>query len=89
MTPVPVGRKERNPESRRALDEDPPPSSFPQQGEETAVASSKRTARTARKKYVPSAEQRADDERLRRELANADMKKFDAIFRKPDRKSVV
>jgi len=49
------------------------------------VASTKAKARTrARKKYVPSAEQRADDERLRRELANADMKKFDAIFRKAD-----
>jgi hypothetical protein len=51
------------------------------------VASTKRSgrpARTARKKYVPSAEQRADDERLRRELANADMKKFDAIFGKAD-----
>jgi hypothetical protein len=35
-------------------------------------------------KYVPSAEQRADDERLRRELANADMKKFDALFGKAD-----
>jgi hypothetical protein len=43
-----------------------------------------RQARVARKKYVPSAEQRADDERLRKELANADMKKFDAIFRKAD-----
>jgi hypothetical protein len=48
------------------------------------VASTKRSGRTARKKYVPSAEQRADDERLRKELANADMKKFDAIFRKAD-----
>jgi hypothetical protein len=27
-----------------------------------------------RRKYVPSAEQRADDERLRTALANADMK---------------
>ena len=48
------------------------------------MASSKRTARAAQKKYVPSAEQRADDESLRKELANADMKKFDAIFRKTD-----
>jgi hypothetical protein len=50
------------------------------------VASTKRTGRTARtrKKYVPSAEQRADDERLREELANADMKKFDQIFRSAD-----
>jgi hypothetical protein len=40
--------------------------------------------RKARKKYVPSPEQRADDERLRKDLANADMKKFDAIFRKAD-----
>jgi hypothetical protein len=37
------------------------------------MASSKRAARIAGKKYVPSAEQRADDERLRKELANADI----------------
>jgi hypothetical protein len=40
-------------------------------------------ART-RKKFVPSAEQRAEDDRLREELANADMRKFDAIFHKAD-----
>jgi len=47
------------------------------------VASTKRTARTARKKYVPSAEQRADDERLRKEFENltdADMKKFEKLL---------
>jgi hypothetical protein len=52
------------------------------------VPSTKRNGRQARTRkredYVPSAEQRADDERLRKELANADMKKFDAIFRKAD-----
>jgi hypothetical protein len=47
------------------------------------VATRKGKARTrAREDYVPSAEQRADDERLRKELANADMKKFDQIFKK-------
>jgi hypothetical protein len=47
------------------------------------VVTRKGKARTrAREDYVPSAEQRADDERLRKELANADMKKFDQIFKK-------
>lgn len=46
------------------------------------ATSTKRTGRMARtrKKFVPSAEQRAEDERLRKELANADMSKFDKIF---------
>jgi hypothetical protein len=52
------------------------------------VASTKakgRTARTKKRKpYVPSAEQRAEDERLRKELANADMSKFDKIFEEAD-----
>jgi len=49
------------------------------------VASTKRTGRTPRKKYVPSAEQRADDERLRKEFENltdADMKKFEKVLGK-------
>jgi hypothetical protein len=44
------------------------------------VASSKRTGRMAQKNYVPSAEQRADDVRLRKEFENltdADVKKFE------------
>jgi len=44
------------------------------------VASIKRTGRTRHKKYVSSAEQRAEDERPRKEfdgLANADLKKFE------------
>jgi hypothetical protein len=49
------------------------------------VASTKRTGRTARKKYVPSAEQRADDERLRKQFENltdADIKKFERMLGK-------
>jgi hypothetical protein len=41
-----------------------------------AAARKSKIATRLEEKYVPSAEQRADDERLRRELANADMKKF-------------
>jgi len=41
------------------------------------VTSPKRAARTARKKYVPSAKQLASDEQLRDELRNFDLKTFD------------
>jgi hypothetical protein len=43
------------------------------------VASIKAKARTPRKKYVPSAEQRADDDRLRKQFQNltdAEMDQF-------------
>jgi hypothetical protein len=46
------------------------------------VASTKRTGRTPRKKYVPSAKQRASDEKLRDELRNFDLKKFDRVLEK-------
>jgi len=49
------------------------------------VASTKRTARPARKKYVPSAKQRADDERIKEtlnHLTDADVKKFDRLLGK-------
>jgi hypothetical protein len=48
------------------------------------VASSKSTARTnrARKKYVPSEEQRAADEDLLDQLRNFDLKKFDKALEK-------
>jgi hypothetical protein len=44
------------------------------------VASTKRTARAGRKKYVPSAEQRADDERLREALRHADIGKLKKLM---------
>jgi len=44
------------------------------------VASTKRTGRTARKKYVPSEKQRASDEQLREQLRHFDLKKFDAAL---------
>lgn len=47
------------------------------------MASTKRTGRTARKKYVPSAKQRAEDERLRKEFENltgADMEEFERML---------
>jgi hypothetical protein len=46
------------------------------------VASKKGAARTARKKYVPSAKQLASDEKLRDELRNFDLKKFDKAMEK-------
>jgi hypothetical protein len=39
-------------------------------------------ARTARKKYVPSQKQLANDEKLRDELRNFDLKRFDQILEK-------
>jgi hypothetical protein len=47
------------------------------------VTSSKVAGRKPRKKYIPSAEQRADDERLRKEFENltdVDIKKFEKIL---------
>jgi hypothetical protein len=47
------------------------------------VASTKRTGRTAHKKYVPSIKQLADDERTKERLdhlTRADLKKFDAVL---------
>jgi hypothetical protein len=47
------------------------------------VASIPRTARTRRKKYVPSAEQRAKDARAKERLdhlTNADLKNFDHLL---------
>jgi hypothetical protein len=44
------------------------------------VASTKRTGRTARKKYVPSEKQLASDEKLRDELRHFDLKKFDRVL---------
>jgi hypothetical protein len=41
------------------------------------VASTKRSGRPARKKYVPSEKQLASDEKLRDELRHFDLKKFD------------
>jgi len=49
------------------------------------VTSTKRTARPARKKYVPSERQRAADAALKKRLENvsdADMKKFDKALEK-------
>jgi len=49
------------------------------------VASTKRTARPARKKYVPSAKQRADDERKKERLdhlTKADLLAFDKALDK-------
>jgi len=49
------------------------------------VASTKRTARAARKKYVPSEKQRAEDERLKgrlEHLTEADLREFDRILGK-------
>jgi hypothetical protein len=49
------------------------------------VASTKRTARAAHKKYVPSEKQRADDERLKKnldQLSEADLREFDRILEK-------
>jgi hypothetical protein len=46
------------------------------------VASSKGAGRTARNKYVPSEKQRASDEKLRDELRNFDLKKFDKALGK-------
>jgi hypothetical protein len=46
------------------------------------VASTKRSARAARKKYVPSEKQRASDEKLRDELRHFDLKKFDRVIEK-------
>jgi hypothetical protein len=40
------------------------------------------TQRTTRKKYVPSEKQRAEDEKLREELRNFDLKKFDKVLEK-------
>lgn len=47
------------------------------------MASTKRTARPARKKYVPSAKQRADDERLKENLnhlSKDDLGEFDKLL---------
>ncbi|HUO04725.1 MAG TPA: hypothetical protein VMU16_05960 [Candidatus Binataceae bacterium] len=41
------------------------------------MVSTKRTGRAARKKYVPSEKQRAEDEKLREQLRHFDLKKFD------------
>jgi len=49
--------------------------------EDGSAAESVRAGRTARKKSVPSEKQRSEDARLRKELANADMSKFERIFR--------
>jgi hypothetical protein len=49
------------------------------------VASTKRTVRTAHKKYVPSAKQRAEDERLKEKLnhlTKADLQEFDKMMEK-------
>jgi hypothetical protein len=46
------------------------------------VATRKGKARTARKKYVPSEKQLASDEKLRDELRNFDLKKFDKALEK-------
>jgi hypothetical protein len=47
------------------------------------VASTKRTGRTAHKKYVPSKEQRAKDARIKERLDHltaADIKEFDQVL---------
>jgi hypothetical protein len=49
------------------------------------VASTKHTGRTARKKYVPSAEQRAKDERAKERLdhlTTADLQEFDKVLKR-------
>ena len=49
------------------------------------MASTKRTARPARKKYVPSEEQIAKDERLKERLnhlSETDLKEFDRLLEK-------
>jgi hypothetical protein len=49
------------------------------------VASKKGAARTARKKYVPSEKQRAEDERIKERLAHltkADLREFDRVLGK-------
>jgi hypothetical protein len=46
------------------------------------VASTKRSGRPVRKKYVPSEKQRASDEKLRDELRHFDLKKFDKVLEK-------
>jgi hypothetical protein len=48
------------------------------------VASTNQNGRSARakKKYVPSAKQLASDEKLREELRNFDLKKFDKALDK-------
>ncbi|HEY6300383.1 MAG TPA: hypothetical protein VIW95_12160 [Candidatus Binatus sp.] len=46
------------------------------------MTSPKRAARTARKKYVPSAKQLASDEKLRDELRHFDLKIFDRVLEK-------
>jgi hypothetical protein len=46
------------------------------------VASTKRSGRTARKKYVPSEKQLASDEKLRDELRHFDLKTFDKALEK-------
>jgi hypothetical protein len=49
------------------------------------VTSTKRTARPARKKYVPSAKQRAEDERLKEKLnhlSKDDLREFDKALEK-------
>ena len=47
---------------------------------DSSAESTKRTARTAHKKYVPSEKQRAEDERLKKNLDRitpSDVRKFD------------
>jgi hypothetical protein len=49
------------------------------------VASTKRTGRTAHKKYVPSEKQLAEDERLKEKLnhlSKADLREFDQALEK-------
>jgi len=50
-----------------------------------AVASSNRSGRATRKKYIPSEKQRAQDQRIKDKLdhlTGADLKKFDQVLRK-------
>ncbi|MGO9800960.1 MAG: hypothetical protein ACLPQ0_15990 [Candidatus Binatus sp.] len=47
------------------------------------MASTKRSDHTTRKQYVPSAQQRAEDERIKEKLehlTDADLKRFDRIL---------
>jgi hypothetical protein len=56
------------------------------------VASTKGAGRTARKKYVPSAGQRTEDERLRKEFENltaADIKRFEETLEKAVRQKTI
>jgi hypothetical protein len=46
------------------------------------VATRKGKARTGQKKYAPSEKQLASDEKLRDELRNFDLKKFDKALEK-------